>query len=76
MKAFEVGKSYSPADGAFDPVTVIRRTAKCIVVRDRGGNTWRMIIRTNADGCEWVRDSSVEPRWRDAFIYRADWEAE
>ena len=73
MERFEVGKSYDPADLSFDPITVIKRTAKCIVVRGGSGNTWRMIVRQDEKG-EFAVDSSVPKKWRDIFTYRAEWE--
>ena len=72
MKCFEVGKTYAAADCSFDPITVIRRTPKCIVVRGgKWGNEWRMKVRMD-DKSEWVQDSCVTPKWRGAFTYRAD----
>ena len=71
-KEFIVGKSYYPGDRSYDPITVIRRTPKCIVVRGGSGNTWRMVIKHDHDGTEVVVDSSVPTRWRGAFMYCAD----
>ena len=72
MKEFIVGKSYYPRYRSYDPVTVIRRTPKCIVVRGGSGNTWRMFIKHDNDGTEFVVDSCVPTRWRDALTYCAD----
>lgn len=69
---FQVGKKYYPWDRSYDPITVIRRTAKCIVVRGGSGNTWRMIIKKTELDSEFVTDSSVPVRWRLAFSYFAD----
>lgn len=72
MKEFVVGKSYYPGDRSYDPITVIRRTPKCIVVRGGIGNEWRMVIKHDHDGTEIVVDSSVPSRWRGSFMYCAD----
>ncbi len=71
-KQFVVGKSYWPEDRSYDPITVIRRTPKCIVVRGGSGNEWRMLIRHDSDGTEVVRDSCVPLHWRGVFTYCAD----
>ena len=74
MKQFEVGKSYSWADICFDPFTVLSRTEKTIKVTN-GVNTWRMRIRHDEDGDEWVRDSSMGDRSKySLFISRPIWE--
>ena len=68
---FEVGKSYYPSDRSYDPITVIRRTPKCIVVRNWSGTTWRMVVRHGKSG-EYVVDSCVPAKWRNEFTYFAD----
>ena len=73
-KRFEVGKAYYPADSAFDPITVVKRTPKMITVSGKGV-TWRMRIRTFANGIEYVIDSTIPKRHRDAGTYLAAWEA-
>ena len=73
-KTFEVGKSYYPADAFFDPITVIKRTPKMITVNIKGV-TWRMRIRTFANGIEYAVDSTIPKRHRDAGTYSAAWEA-
>ena len=70
MKRFEVGETYRPCAFEFDPITVLKRTAKTIWA-DNGQTTWRMRIRQDADGNEYAVDSAVPPKWRDAFTYRA-----
>ena len=69
---FEVGKSYYPNDRAYDPVHVLKRTPKCIVVRGGSGNVWRMLVRTDADGNEYATDSTAPLHWRYALSYCAD----
>lgn len=71
-KLLEVGKSYYPADHGYDPIEVIRRTPKCVIVRNWSGTTWRMLVRTDKDGVEYVTDSCVPQNWRREFTYRAD----
>ena len=74
MDKFEVGKSYSLADPCFDPFTVLSRTEKTIKVTN-GINTWRMRIRHEDDGEEWVRDSSMGDNSKySLFISRPQWE--
>ena len=72
---FEVGKSYYAADSGYDPITIVRRTAKSVLVNN-GTNTWRMYIREDQDGNEYVCDSTAGPKWRGAFTYSAKWAAE
>ena len=71
-KQLEVGKSYYPMDHAFDPVKVIKRSPKCVVVRNWSGSTWRMLVKTDKDGVEYVTDSCVPMNWRYSFTYSAD----
>lgn len=71
MKQLEVGKSYRPADAGFDPITIIKRTNKCVFVRGSAGNEWRMTIRNDGER-EYVTDSCVPAKWRCAFTYFAD----
>ena len=74
MKQFEVGKSYEPSDSGFPPVTIMKRTAKMILVRGEAESCWRMRIKTDEDGNEYMTDSSVPVKWRDALTYNAKWE--
>lgn len=72
---FVVGRMYYPGDRSYDPVKVIKRTPKCIVVRggwNGEGNTWRMLVRQDNDGTEFAVDSCVPAGWRGAFTYCAD----
>ncbi len=75
MAIFEVGKSYEANDPGFDPITVTRRTDKTIWV-DNGQCKWRMRVWHDVSGNEMATDSSVPPRWRDAFTYSARWATE
>lgn len=73
---FEVGKRYGAADDGLDPIEVLKRTAKCIVVRNGCGNEWRMVIREDDNG-EYVQDSTIRSvKWKYAFVYRAKWEVQ
>ena len=72
MNQFEVGKTYSWADASFDPFTVLRRTEKTITVTN-GPNTWRMLVRHDEDGDEWVCDSSMSRSHYSLFISRQIW---
>ena len=67
MARFEVGKTYENNDGRFDPVTVISRTPKTVTVTN-GPHTWRMKVRTDANGNEYVMDSSAG-RWQEVCKY-------
>lgn len=73
MKQFEVGKRYEWYEQGYDSITVLRRTQKSIKVTN-GGSTWRMLIRRDTDGNEYVVDSSVPQKWRDEFTCSAKWE--
>ncbi len=73
MAEFVEGHSYEACDIGIDPVLVLRRTKKTVVVT-RGGAQWRMRIRQDEDGGEYVVDSSVPARWREMYTFRAEWE--
>ena len=72
MDKFEVGKTYSWADGSYDPFTVLRRTEKTITVTN-GVCTGRMLVRHDEDGMEYVRDSSMGRSNYSLFISRPIW---
>ena len=72
-KKFEVGKTYEPYQDEFDAITIIRRTDKTVWVNN-GQCEWRMRIKHDWDGNEYVVDSSVGSKWRDAFTFSAEWE--
>ena len=73
MKQFEVGKRYEWYQREYGDIKVLDRTQKSIKVTN-GGSTWRMLIRRDTDGNEYVVDSSVPQKWRDAFTCSAKWE--
>lgn len=74
-KKFEVGKTYEWYGREYDPITVLHRTPKGKMIKMTNGETeWRMLIKTGADGYEYVSDSSVPKNWRDAFTCSAKWE--
>ena len=75
MARFEVGRTYECYDRGFSPVTVIKRTARMIKVKNDCGSEWRMLIRRDENGEEFAQDSSVNGKWALAFRYFAKWEA-
>lgn len=72
MAKFEEGFTYRWADPCFDPFTVVSRTAKTITVNN-GSHLWRMLVRTNNNGNEFVRDSAAGKNQYDVFTSRATW---
>lgn len=77
MRRFEVGHCYDSGDCGFDPIEVLGRTAKTITVTN-GITTWRMRIRIDADGNEYVQDSTVPKSYRSIGVgtYNAKWEVD
>lgn len=73
MAIFEVGKSYEANDPGYDPITITKRTEKTVWVNN-GSASWKMRINHDNNGNEFVTDSSVPPKWREAFTYSAKWE--
>lgn len=73
MFKFKVGKCYEWADISYDPFQVLSRTDKTILVRN-ANHQWRMRIRTNGQGDEYVIDSSVPKSYRRTFTSNATWE--
>lgn len=71
---FVVGKTYSWLDSGYDPITVISRTEKTIRVTN-GHSPWRMRIKIDDDGNEYVIDSSVPKSYYLQFTCKATWEA-
>ena len=69
---FEIGRSYWAGDRSYGAVKVINRTPYYIYVENDCGSRWRMKIRRDRDGTEFVIDSSVPQGWRGAFMYCAD----
>lgn len=72
---FEVGKEYYPCERGFDSIKILRRTEKTVWV-DNGQSKWRMRVRKDENGNEYVIDSSVPQRWRDALTYKAEYPVE
>ena len=70
---FEVGKTYEWYQREYGSITVLKRTDKSITVTN-GGSTWWMKIRTDDDNNEFVIDSTVPKKWREAFTCSAKWE--
>jgi len=75
MAKFEVGKHYEWYQSEYGEIEVLRRTPKYIVVTN-GGTTWRMLVKTDGDGNEFVSDSCVPKKWQDCFTCSAKWEVE
>lgn len=71
-RSFVVGKSYYPFDRSFSTIKIIKRTAKCVIVENEDGNRWRMVVKKDKDGIEFVTDSCVPKGWRQCFTYCAD----
>ena len=78
MKQFEVGHSYGAFDSGLGQITVLKRTAQFITVRNDYGTEWRMKIRKcegkNGDRFEIVFDSAVGRKWVEAFTYYSTFE--
>ena len=70
---FEIGKKYYWAESGFDPIEVVGRTAKSILVTN-GHNTWMMRIKIDNAGNEYVIDSSMPKGYSDWFTCKAEWE--
>lgn len=71
-KKFVIGRTYYPFDRNYDPIEVVSRTEKSVKFRNvNNGSEFRMFIKKD-NGVEICVDSSVPPRWRDVFTYRAD----
>ena len=78
-KFFEIGHIYSASEPSrFTPIKVVGRTRKMVKVHlaDYPKHVWRMLIHHDADGNEYLVDSSAGPAWRDSFTYRAQWECD
>ena len=69
---FEIGKSYEASDPGLAPIKIISRTAKTIVVYN-GHTSWRMRIKYDKNGNEYVVDSSVGVRIRDEYLFSSKW---
>jgi hypothetical protein len=78
-KVFEVGKTYCRADSMFDPIVVVKRTAKTITCRGayyHASPTFVHRIHVDEDGTEWVWDSYVPSRHIDSTVCKASWEVD
>ena len=73
MNKFEVGKWYSPEDDGFEAIQIQKRTDHFIFVKNETGCEWRMKIKNDGKQ-EFVTDSSVPKRWRQAFTYCVEYE--
>lgn len=73
MKRFEVGHRYGTYDIGLSRITVLKRTAQFIKVRNDYGTEWRMKIREcegkNGSRFEIAFDCAVGSKWREAFTY-------
>lgn len=72
MTKFEINKKYEWYQREYGSIQILKRTPKCVQVTN-GASTWRMIVRTDDNGDEYVIDSSVPYKWRDAFTCSANW---
>lgn len=58
MAKFEIGKTYEWRDKGFQPFKVTKRTKKMVFVTN-GDSSWRMLIRQDETGREYVVDSRL-----------------
>ena len=71
-KKFEVGKMYKNAFPGFLPIEIIRRTAKMVTVKSYfSDHTWRMLIRIDKNGDEYLVDSTLPKSWQRFIFYSA-----
>ena len=75
MAKFEIGKTYEWRDKGFQPFKATKRTEKMVFVTN-GDSSWRMLIRQDESGREYVVDSSVNRRFHDVFTSCAEWVTE
>lgn len=77
-KTFEVGKVYDWGENGYDPVKVVRRTAKTIWVQtctyERPDRVYSMRVRLDEHNCEYVVDCTAPKRWRWARTCSAAWQ--
>lgn len=71
MYRFEAGKSYFPMDSGAGHLMIIYRTAKMVLVQNESMCMWHMKIHLDDWGDEYIQDSSVPKRWRNAYTYKA-----
>ena len=70
---FIEGRSYESCDAGVEPITIIKRTSKTILAKN-STSTWRMKIRQDKKGNEYVVDSCVPSKWKEMYTYKAEWE--
>ena len=75
MAKFEVGRSYEANEWGYDPIKILKRTDKTVWV-DNGQARWKMRVKLDKNGNEFVTDSSVPPSWRFLHTYQARFPAE
>ena len=69
---FEVGHLYEPAGVGFDPIEVIKKTEKTLFVRNEGAK-WKMKLRYDEQGNEYVQDRCCPKSYWCEFTYRPEW---
>lgn len=74
-KKFEVGKYYECANFHLNPIKIINRTKRTVVVDD-GIEVWKTKTKKDDDGDEYVQKSTKIPRYRGVETYSASWEIE
>ena len=70
MKKFKIGGDYRATDPMVPNITVTGRSKRYIHVYNYGG-CWRMLIRHDPFGNEYVIDSSVPKKLREAYTFKA-----
>ena len=73
MATFEIGKSYESLDSGYQPIRILKRTEKTIWVENECCK-WMMRVKHDDKGNEFVVDSCLPRKWREAFMYSALWE--
>lgn len=76
MKQFKVGKLYGTGDASIPPIRILKRTAKMVQVENADGVVWRMRIRVDQYGQEYVTESTVPAKWRECFRFSTIYEEE
>lgn len=75
MSKFVEGKEYEWAERGLDPIMAVKRTPKCIWFKTMSGSSWRLKIRIDEDGNEYVVDSTAPKKWRGMYTCSSLWEA-
>lgn len=68
FRQFEVGKEYRANTSRFDPLRVVKRTKKMVWV-DNGRCEWRMRIRYDDYGNEYLVDSYGSKKYQEDYTY-------